>query len=526
MAAWSANSFPYSFATICVTALFCASVQSQTSSLAEEYPRGRMQTSGIGASVRAPIRVAQLDSAPYGFTSPAPDFNQQPQFDSQQPLTQATPFDGNWSTPYGAPPSPAYQPGVPLTDTYQPPYKPGGFQPNAFPGIAYPAPLGRASPLGSASLFGREPSAPFSQDTLNADPIDYDLVIGATPSSQTMHYWAGVGFNSDLGLFGQFIYDERDFDWRAPPWINSRSPFRGGGQRLRIEAMPGDVAQRYLVSFTEPYLSQFGGRPVSLNLSAFYFDRNYFHWDERRFGGRIGLGYEISRTLSLNAKFRIENVDISKPRLVVPELARSLGDSELYGAGINLVNDNLDSPFAPTEGTYLGLGAEYVFGNFEYPRGTVNYKRYSWFRQRADGSGRHVLGLHFDGGITGNETPIYENFFAGGFSTLRGFRYRHASPKDSGVIVGGELSLLGTAEYLFPITADDMVRGVLFCDLGTVEESTSLHGDNLRVALGGGLRIRVPALGPAPLSIDFTVPVSRADTDRVQNIAFFVNVGR
>ena len=29
--------------------------------------------------------------------------------------------------------------------------------------------------------------------------------------------------------------------------------------------------------------------------------------------------------------------------------------------------------------------------------------------------------------------------------------------------------LLASAEYMFPITADDMLRGVVFCDTGTVE---------------------------------------------------------
>ena len=200
-------------------------------------------------------------------------------------------------------------------------------------------------------------------------------MIGLTPSRRTLNYGAGVGYNSDLGLFGQFIYDDRDFDWRAFPWLNPPVPFRGGGQRLRIEAMPGAEAQRYLASFTEPYFAQCAGQPVALSLSGFYFERDYFDWDERRFGGRVGLSYYLTQALLLSAKFRIENVDITDPRIPVPELVRSLGDSELFGASIGLAYDTRNSPYAPTQGSYLSASYEHVFGTFDYPRGIIQYKK-------------------------------------------------------------------------------------------------------------------------------------------------------
>jgi outer membrane protein insertion porin family len=109
---------------------------------------------------------------------------------------------------------------------------------------------------------------------------------------------------------------------------------------------------------------------------------------------------------------------------------------------------------------------------------------------------------------------------------MRGFRFRGASPKVDDVTVGGELSLLGSLEYLFPITADDMLKGVVFCDYGTVEEEVKIEGDDFRVALGAGLRIAIPAMGPAPIALDFAVPVAREETDRIQNFSFFVGFGR
>ena len=53
--------------------------------------------------------------------------------------------------------------------------------------------------------------------------------------------------------------------------------------------------------------------------------------------------------------------------------------------------------------------------------------------------------------------------------------------------------------------------GVAFCDFGTVEPGVQI--DTFRVSPGLGLRITVPAMGPAPIALDFAYPVVKADTD-------------
>ena len=79
---------------------------------------------------------------------------------------------------------------------------------------------------------------------------------------------------------------------------------------------------------------------------------------------------------------------------------------------------------------------------------------------------------------------------------------------------------------MFPLTADDMLKGVAVCDFGTVEESVSMPAESFRVSPGFGLRIAVPMLGPAPLALDFAVPVNYASTDQIQNFSFFLGLGR
>ena len=62
---------------------------------------------------------------------------------------------------------------------------------------------------------------------------------------------------------------------------------------------------------------------------------------------------------------------------------------------------------------------------------------------------------------------------------------------------------------------------VAFVDFGTVTESVSL--EDFRVSPGVGLRITVPALGPAPIALDFAWPVESAPFDEEQVFTF--NVG-
>jgi outer membrane protein insertion porin family len=65
--------------------------------------------------------------------------------------------------------------------------------------------------------------------------------------------------------------------------------------------------------------------------------------------------------------------------------------------------------------------------------------------------------------------PIFEKLFLGGEYTIRGFDIRSIGPRDlaSGLVIGGNKSLLGNAEYLINIAGP--VRLVLFYDIGQVQ---------------------------------------------------------
>jgi outer membrane protein insertion porin family len=397
---------------------------------------------------------------------------------------------------------------------------------STFTGPPLPAPPVEAMPgVGPPPITPAYPGfAPPSNFDMVGTPAPLDVFVEET---RTGRFMFGVAVNSDAGVTGQITLDERNFDIARPPrsWdeLVNGTAFRGAGQGLRIEAQPGNQVQRYLISFTDPFF----WNDISFNASAFYFDRRYFDWNESRYGGRLAWGYRLTPDLSVTAAARFENVNIFDPRVLgVPQLDEALGRSDLFSGRISLTHDTRDLPFMPTEGHLFELGYEQVFGSFDYPRGELHYAQYFMLGQRPDGSGRHTLALTTKLGFSGSQTPIFENYFAGGFSTLRGFQFRGASPIESGVRVGGQFQFINSAEYFFPLTADDMIRGTVFCDFGTVESDIAMRGDNFRVAPGVGLRINVPALGPAPLAFDFAFPVASAPGDDEQTFSFFFGAMR
>ncbi|MBL9124470.1 MAG: BamA/TamA family outer membrane protein, partial [Planctomycetaceae bacterium] len=470
-------------------------------------PPARQVINPNGTPVQSPLVAQNPLSPPGGFApgSPAAAPNGYGQF-----TPSASPPPPAWAVP-NSPSSPL--PATPVNQAAPPPaaQAPGTLPPPA--GYSSPEEIFGPGPGDRNWLGGEEP------------PIDVPVRV-LVEETQTGRLMLGVGVNSNAGLVGSAVIDEQNFDWTRVPrsWADvvNGTAFRGAGQHFRIEAMPGTQFQRYLVSFTEPYLFD---TPVSFGVNGSYFVRQYLSWTEQRLGGRVNLGYQIAPDITLGGALRAESINISNiPNPSPTQLSSVLGNSALYTARVNLVQDTRDSAFLPTQGRRISLAFEQGFGDFSYPRGEIEASQYFRLRQRADGSGRHVLRVAGQFGISGSDTPIFENFFAGGYSSIRGFMFRGASPIEMGVQVGGRLMLLGGLEYMFPLTADDMLRGVVFCDTGTVEQDINITSADYRVAIGAGLRIQVPMMGPAPIALDFAVPVNKADTDQTQVLSVFVGV--
>ncbi len=455
----------------------------------------------------------ETQDAAYPQTNPQQSYQQQPQQYQQQgyPQQQYAQADGQQGysqQPNGAAPQQNLQNQYLAASEMPPPER-----------MVQPI-FGQNSPF----MSGRAPDEPMASLPINI-PVN---------ETQTGRFMLGVGVNSDSGLFGQVVIDEQNFDIFNVPrsWddIKNFTAWRGNGQRLRIQAMPGTTTQTYSVNFDEPFWmdSQNG-----LGLGGYYYTRSFTEWYEERIGGRIAIKRQLTSDLNGEIAYRGASIGISNPiDAAMPDLAEVVGKNGLHGFSAGITHDTRDNPYLATQGHLLSFTAEQVIGTFQYPKLDLDARKYFMLHERPDGSGRHVLSVSGKVGWSGDDTPIYDRYFGGGSSSIRGFQYRYASPRayaptlGTYEICGGDFQALTSTEYMFPITADDMLRGVIFCDAGTVERSLSDWHDKFRVAPGFGLRITIPAMGSAPIALDFAFPVVSNPGDQKQVFSFFMGFNR
>ena len=159
-----------------------------------------------------------------------------------------------------------------------------------------------------------EPTLDFNTPTPYQPRVREAPIVVYAQEARTGRIILGGSVNSDLGVAGQVIVDERNFDWRRFPtsWgdLFGGRAFRGAGQNFRAELMPGTNVQRYTLNFTQPHL--FGYSRVGFGVGGFLFTRQFRDWTEQRLGGRLALSYDINQSLSLTTELQMQDVEISQ----------------------------------------------------------------------------------------------------------------------------------------------------------------------------------------------------------------------
>ncbi len=202
-----------------------------------------------------------------------------------------------------------------------------------------------------------------------------------------------------------------------------------------------------------------------------------------------------------------------------------VGNNFQVGFPITLTRDSRDNLIRPTSGSQLQMSYEELTGEFTFGVVNVIGNKYWTTYQRPDGSGRHVLAYRGQFGLASDNTPVYERFFAGGFTTIRGFQWRGVGPNTNGFFTGGDFMLLNSLEYQIPIKANDQIFVVGFVDSGTVSPRINQFS-NYAVSAGFGIRFTVPMLGPVPIALDFGFPVVTPPGDIKQIFNFWMGFTR
>lgn len=352
--------------------------------------------------------------------------------------------------------------------------------------------------------------------------LEYKDLMVRVQETRTGSLMFGVGVNSDAGLSGSIVLNERNFDiWKFPTSFDdflAGRAFRGAGQEFRLEAVPGTQAQRYSGTWRDPFIFD---TPYSLTVGGFYYSRAFNEYTENRLGGRVTLGRKLNDYWAINGTVRVENIGVyDVPLGAPPDYTSVEGRNFLAGFRLGATRDTRDSYLRATEGSLLELSVEECTGDYTFPLGGIDFNKYFTTYQRADGSGRHVLAVHSSVAFAGSNTPVYERYFGGGFRSVRGFHYRGIGVWENGFNVGGDFMFLNSLEYQIPILANDHLYAVGFVDSGTVEENVDIK--NYRVSAGFGFRFVVPMMGPVPIALDFGFPIVKAPGDQQQIFNFWM----
>lgn len=346
---------------------------------------------------------------------------------------------------------------------------------------------------------------------------------------QQVDFLIGFGVSTDSGVIGSITVNNRNFDLFGWPrtWgqFFRGQAFRGAGQTLRVTLEPGTELSRFRIDFSEPYFLE---KQLRLDASIYLWQRDRDAYTEQR----AGTGWSLSKRFeggpldnwAIEGGFDVQGVDIDDVRaFAAREIREVRGSSALTSVKAGLVRDTTDSRLLPSEGYRISftweqagaLGGDYSFGRPSIG-GRYHLTTFTDVLDR-----KSILSLRADTGYIVGDAPVFERYYAGGFGTLRGFDYRGVSPR-KGVYndaVGGDFILLVGAEQSVPLYAD-FLRGVVFLDMGTVEEDFEVT--SWRASVGFGLRLNVNFLGGVPMIFDFGFPIAKDDEDeeRLFNFSF------
>jgi outer membrane protein insertion porin family len=181
--------------------------------------------------------------------------------------------------------------------------------------------------------------------------------------------------------------------------------------------------------------------------------------------------------------------------------------------------DTRDSLIYPTSGSLHRASGEIGVppGSLEYYKLTYQYQRYfpltRIFTLMVNGE------AGYGDGYGGKPLPFFKNYYAGGVTSVRGFRTYTIGPKDSnGDPRGGSRKLLGNTELLFPFPGlenDKSVRLSTFFDAAMVDDDYAFQSWRYSVGIAG---LWVSPMGP--LKISFGYPLKAQPLDKKQMFQF------
>ena len=127
--------------------------------------------------------------------------------------------------------------------------------------------------------------------------------------------------------------------------------------------------------------------------------------------------------------------------------------------------------------------------------------------------------------VTAEGLPFFENFYAGGTNSIRGFRDNTLGPRGAAIgssvqqPLGGAVKTVGSMELIFPTLLNtSSARVSAFVDFGNVFKDTNAFDvGELRASAGIALLWRAPV---GPISISYAIPLRSKPDDEIEHLQF------
>lgn len=348
------------------------------------------------------------------------------------------------------------------------------------------------------------------------DQVDVEIGVKEKPMGNLM---AGLGFSQSQGIvFSSSI---------------SQDNFLGSGKKVSIAFDNSKSNTNYQLAYNNPYYTIDG---ISRGFNLNYKKTNFDKVDTARFiidtgVAGINFGIPIDETDRIRFSFDLVKSDYklgSSASEELIEFEQKNGDDFFdYRLGSSWTHDSRNSAIMPTTGGLQSFSASATVPGSDLKYYKLNYKR----KQYLPLSRTFTLALNGDVGFgdaygSTSKLPLWQNYFAGGSNTVRGFKDFSLGPRDSNDDpLGGNLRLVANAEILFPPpfkAVEKTVRVGLFADAGQVwdtSDSDNFDANDIRYSTGLSVFWLSP-IGALGASLGF--PLNDKSGDDVERFQFSI----
>jgi len=336
---------------------------------------------------------------------------------------------------------------------------------------------------------------------------DFNLFVKEQPTGNIS---AGIGYGTNGGIFEAGI-NERNFLGQG---INLN--FTG---RLSTEKISGVFA------YNDPNFKN-SSKELAMSLYSERDDYTNSGYENKRVGTNFSTKYEIYEDIFFRPNFGIQYDSLGITGTVSNLLRSREGDTLSTSVGYVFSIDKRDSRFNPTSGTvfYFSQDIDTFISDiqaFKTNIGATVYKEL--INDKFIGSAKARLANST--AINNKDVKISDRLYSSS-SELRGFEPRGIGPVDATDHVGGNNLATLSLKSTFPNPIPDSLKSTsyLFLDMGSVwgvDYSDSISGSSkIRSTTGIALDLMSPI---GPLSFTYSIPISKASTDKEQNFLF--NIG-